>query len=411
MKNQKTAKPPVLEISDEPEVNEQPAETKKSNKKLIIICIIIAILVASGVTGLMVLLNKKSDDKKSDEPGNQTAEVQRYYSRLSGLEITDEKLNDSPIFCIQVPNGTDGARPHAGLQDAAIVYEAIAEAGITRFAAVFQNPKNTVIGPIRSLRLYYLEWDTPLGCTVVHAGGADDAIAALRSGGYNEIDEGAYNWRDGSDYIAPNNLFTDTKNLSDFAKAYGLEDSGKNAKTYPRLLPDEAVATQARNLEASKDTTDSQGNVVESTTPLVTEIAINFGNFPDFNTRYTYSPQTGSYARSYESGEEELSYRCSKENPTMSRECKAEQIAPSVVVAMEVEESLDDDNYHQVIQAIGEGTAYIFQNGEAHKGTWSKASAASQIVFKDENGNEISFTPGLLWISAIPVGVGSVDYK
>ena len=95
----------------------------------------------------------------------------------------------------------------------------------------------------------------------------------------------------------------------------------------------------------------------------------------------------------------------------MSRECKAEQIAPSVVVAMEVEESLDDDNYHQVIQAIGEGTAYIFQNGEAHKGTWSKASAASQIVFKDENGNEISFTPGLLWISAIPVGVGSVEYK
>lgn len=417
MKNEKTVhKAPVLEISDEPEdINNKPKnnkskEAKKSHKKFIVICIIIAILVAGGVTGLMIFLNRKPSDKPT-EVKNQVAEAPKYYSRLSGLEIPDEKLNDSPIFCIQVPNGTDGARPHVGLQEASIVYEAIAEAGITRFAAVFQNPKNTVIGPIRSLRLYYLEWDTPLGCTVVHAGGADDAIAALRSGGYNEIDEGAYNWRDGYDYIAPNNLFTDAKNLSDFAKEYGLEDSGKNAKAYPRLLPAEAKEIQAKNLENSKDATDSEGKVVKSTSPLVSEIAINFGNFPDFNTRYTYDSTTGTYARSYESGEKELSYSCIKENPIISRDCKSEQISPSAVVAMEVEESLDDDNYHQVIQAIGEGTAYIFQNGEAIKGTWSKASAASQIVFKDENGKEVSFTPGMLWISAIPRSIGSVEYK
>ncbi|MBR3365608.1 DUF3048 domain-containing protein [Candidatus Saccharibacteria bacterium] len=420
MKNEKTAKnSKTIEISDnpkpaekKPEKSKKPQKPNKSNKKLIIICIFIAIFVAGGVTGLMILLNKKSGSgPTSTNSGSQTPEIQRYYSNLSGLEIPDEKLNDSPIFCIQVPNGTDGARPHVGLQEASIVYEAIAEAGITRFAAVFQNPKNTVIGPIRSLRLYYLEWDTPLGCTVVHAGGADDAIAALRSGGYNEIDEGAYNWRDGYDYIAPNNLFTDAKNLSDFAKEYGLEDSGKNAKAYPRLLPTEAIEIQAKNIEAAKDTTDTEGKVVKSTTPLVSEISINFGNFPDFNTHYSYNPQSGSYARSYESGEKEISYVCSKENPIISRDCREEQIAPSAVVAMEVEESLADDNYHQVIQAIGEGIAYIFQNGEAHKGTWSKASAASQIIFKDENGKEVSFTPGMLWISAIPRGIGSVEYK
>ena len=411
MKNQKnTENPSVIEISDEVETDAQPEEPKKSHKKLIIICILVAILVAGGVAGLLILLNQKPPEEKSEDTGSQTVETPKYYSHLSGLEIANDDLNNSPIFCIQVPNGTDGARPHAGLQEASIVYEAIAEAGITRFAAVFQNTKNTVIGPIRSLRLYYLEWDTPLGCTVVHAGGAYNAIAALRAGGYNEIDEGAYNWRDHSDYIAPNNLFTDTKNLSDFAKTNSLESSGKNAKTYPRLLPDEAKEVQAKNLEASKDTTDSEGNVVKSTTPIISDISINFGNFPDFNTHYTYDTGTGTYTRSYASGEKELSYKCSKENPVMSRECELEQITPSAVVAMEVAESLDDDNYHQVIQAIGSGTAYIFQNGEAHKGTWSKASAASQIVFKDEKGEEISFTPGMLWISAIPVGLGSVEY-
>lgn len=381
----------------------------KSPKKLLICCLIVAILAAAGVTTAMILLNRKNDETGSTDNAP-TPEAPKYYSRLTGLEIANDSLNDSPIFCIQVPNGTDGARPHAGLEEAAIVYEAIAEAGITRFAAVFQNPENTAIGPIRSLRMYYLEWDTPLGCTIVHAGGADDAIAALRSGGYNDIDEGAYNWRDASDYIAPNNLFTDAQNLNAFAKEYNLAGTGKNAKVYPRYTPDEAKKLREDNLAASKDQTDAEGNVVKSTTPLVSEIDINFGNFPDFNTHYTYDPETGLYARSYASGEKELSYNCAKEDPVMSRDCEAKQIAPSAVVAMEVEESLADDNYHQVIEAIGSGTAYVFQNGEAKKGTWTKSSAASQIVFKDEAGTEITFAPGQLWISAIPRGLGSVDY-
>lgn len=383
--------------------------TKKSKKKLVALCIVLAIAVAGSVTATMLLLNRKTEPEAGSTDSAAPA-APKYYSRLTGLEIANSNLNNSPIFCIQVPNGTDGARPHAGLEEAAIVYEAIAEAGITRFAAVFQNPENTAIGPIRSLRLYYLQWDTPLGCTVVHAGGADDAIAALRSGGYNEIDEGAFNWRDGSDYIAPNNLFTDAANLNSFAKQYGLEGTGDNAKVYPRLLPEEAAKIQAENQKAAEDTTDAEGNVVKSTTPLVTEININFGNFPDFNTHYSYNPATGLYARSYATGEQELSYDCTKENPVMSRECSLVQIAPSAVVAMEINEWLDDDNYHQVIEALGSGTAYIFQNGSAIKGTWSKSSATSQIVFQDENGAEVSFTPGQLWISAIPRGTGSVDY-
>lgn len=383
-------------------------ENQTSKKKFIIICAILFVAVAGVVIAAMAFISRKPANSSNDE--NNTTEEQKYYSRLSGLEIDNAKLNDSPIFCIQVPNGTDGARPHAGLSEAAIVYEAIAEAGITRFAAVFQNPVGTAIGPIRSLRLYYLEWDTPLGCTIVHAGGADDAIAALRSGGYNEIDEGTYNWRDGADYIAPNNLFTDYKNLKFFAEQNGLEKSGSKAKVYPRLLPTEAEEIRKENQAAAADKTDENGNVVKSTTPLVTDIAINFGNFPDFNTRYTYNKETGLYARSYENGEEELSYNCTKEIPVMSRDCEQSQVTPSAVVAMEVEEWLDDDNYHQVIQAIGEGTAYIFQNGTATKGTWSKASRASQIVFKDEKGDEISFAPGMLWISAIPRGTGSVEY-
>ncbi len=100
---------------------------------------------------------------------------EKTYSDLTGEPLADTTLRTAPAYCIQTPNGTDGARPQAGLNEAGVIFEAIAESGITRFAAIYQNPSAAVIGPIRSLRIYYLEWDTPFDCTIVHAGGSGDA--------------------------------------------------------------------------------------------------------------------------------------------------------------------------------------------------------------------------------------------
>ena len=77
---------------------------------------------------------------------------------------------------------------------------------------------------------------------------------------------------------------------------------------------------------------------------------------------------------------------------------------------MKVDEYLDVDNYHHVIQTIGTGNAYIFQNGTVIRGTWRKNSKSAQIEFRDENDNTVFFTPGQLWIAAVPNSGGSVKY-
>ncbi|MBP5675378.1 DUF3048 domain-containing protein, partial [Candidatus Saccharibacteria bacterium] len=101
------------------------------------------------------------------------------------------------------------------LSEAKIVYEAIAEGGITRFAAIYRDAKSDVIGPVRSLRTYYLEWDTPYDCTIVHAGGEKNALSRVQS--YDHLSESAtYMWRDYSAYYAQNNLFTSAKLLESF---------------------------------------------------------------------------------------------------------------------------------------------------------------------------------------------------
>ena len=129
-----------------------------------IVCLILGIFGGGKVDG----------ELKFPQIGNEEKD-NAVYSDLTGEPLADVSLKTAPAYCIQTPNGTDGARPQAGLTQAGVIFEAIAEAGITRFAAIYQNPTSAVIGPIRSLRMYYLEWDTPFDCTIVHAGGAHDA--------------------------------------------------------------------------------------------------------------------------------------------------------------------------------------------------------------------------------------------
>ena len=389
-------------------------EKSPSDKKMLIFLIIGIFGLVAGITMIIVALllpRAKEDALQFPSLPSKTTEAIAY-SPLTGEPLTDANLATAPTFCIQTPNGTDGARPQSGLNEAGVVFEAIAEAGITRFAAIYQNPSAAVIGPIRSLRMYYLEWDTPFDCTIVHAGGADDAIAALRSGGYKELDE-SYSYMYRGTYGARrwNNLFT----TSSYLKKYN-SDKGWNAsdvKGFARMTPKESEESRALALAGKKldITAPAEGNTSNTTVP-VPEVTMRFGGIPTYNSHYTYDAETNTYLRSYENGASHDVYRCSAEdlgerNP--EDVCELGQLAPSVVVAIKVAERKASDNYHESIDAIGSGEAYIFQNGTAIKGTWRKDSRQDQIKFADEEGNEVKLAPGQTFVSAVP-NYGSVEY-
>ena len=78
-------------------------------------------------------------------------------SLLTGLELASAELANRPVTGVMIENSPD-ARPQSGLTDAGIVYEAIAEGGVTRFLAIYQESQPQYIGPIRSARPYYLDF-------------------------------------------------------------------------------------------------------------------------------------------------------------------------------------------------------------------------------------------------------------
>ncbi len=333
------------------------------------------------------------------------------YSDLTGLEIAADKKT-APAYCVQTPNGLDGGRPQAGLDQAGVVFEAIAEAGITRFAAIYQDPTSAVIGPIRSLRLYYLQWDTPFDCTIVHAGGADDAIAAVRNGGYKDLTENyTYMYRGTAGNRLWNNLFTTAALLARMNSDRGY--GGSEIQGFTRMNPEEARRDLVDALAVEKlEITKPSDNDTDVMTPKVSGMAIRFGGIASFNVSYSYNAATNSYLRSYENGVAHDVYVCPESdlgtvNPEGS--CTLQQLSPAVVVAMVVSEKKAWDNYHEDITTLGSGVAYVFQNGYAIKGRWEKNTVADQIRFYDESGTEIALIPGQTFVEAVP-DYGSVDY-
>ena len=385
----------------------------KLDKKHLFFLIIGIIGIVGGMTCLLVGIfgvQKKTSELVFAEVDDSKEEV--VYSNLTGEPLADASLLTAPAYCIQTPNGTDGARPQAGLNEAGVVFEAIAEAGITRFAAIYQNPSSAVIGPIRSLRIYYLEWDTPFDCTIVHAGGAADALAAVAAGGYKDLSENySYMYRGTYGSRLWNNLFTTSAYLKQFSADRGYNTSDING--FARMTPEESEIDRIDTLvEEEFDILTATDRDTSGITAEVSSINLNFGGWANFNVHYDYNAETNTYNRSYESGVAHEVYTCAAEdlgekNP--EDVCSLTQLSPSVVVAMVVQEHKASDNYHEDITTIGTGKAYIFQNGTVIEGSWSKSSREDQIKFYDEEGEEVALAPGQTFISAVP-NYGSVEY-
>ena len=296
----------------------------------------------------------------------------KYYSPLTGSLVDSEAATTQPVTGIMIENSPD-ARPQSGLKNSGVVFEAIAEGGITRFLVLYQAEKPQLIGPVRSLRLYDIDWLAAFNTSIGHVGGSAAALAEIRNGTYRDIDQffnSGYYWRS-DDRYAPHNVYTSFEKLDALNAAKGYTTSTFTGFTRVDGKP--------------------------STTPTATNIDITISS-DLYNSSYIYDVTTNTYARSQAGA------------PHLDRE--SSQITPSVVIAMRVDETtVLEDGYRESISTIGSGKATIFQNGIAIDATWQKTSKLSQITFTDIAGKDIPLVRGQTWIAAVPNDGGDVTWK
>ena len=294
-----------------------------------------------------------------------------YYSPLTGVQVADDAATKQAVTGIMIENSPD-ARPQSGLKDAGIVYEAVAEGGITRFLAVYQEAKPQLLGPVRSLRMYYIDWAAPYQASIAHFGGSAASLKEVSSGNYRNLDlmVGGYAWR-AKDRYAPHNVYTSFANLDKYNAA-----KGNTTSSFVGFARQDGKA---------------------STTPNATSIDLTISSAL-YSPHYDFDAATNSYFRSINGG------------PSNDRE--GGQLSPQVVVAMKVDMvNVMEDGWRESITTSGSGTAYIFQNGIATEATWHKASRMDPLELLDANGKSIPLNRGQTWISAIPNSGGVVSWK
>ena len=341
---------------------------RRRNK--IIVAAAAVILIAGISTGLVLALHKSPAVIPSPATIKKTAKSTTAASPLTGLQVPIP-LTTRPVTAIMIEN-SDAARPQSGLQDAGVVFEAMAEGGVTRFMALFQDTSPQYIGPVRSLRPYYIDYAAPFQASIVHVGGSPDALSEVTNGSSRNLDQfynGSYFTRITS-RDAPHNVYTSFAELDQLNQSKGYTSS--KFTSWARKADKPLAVPTAKTIDLSV-------------------------SGPDYYSHYDYDSTTNSYARN-EGGAPHLDY-------VSATDTSGVLLKPKVVIAIVVPETqgaLDASGaYYSNYATSGSGVAYVFQDGGVTQGTWTKAGTTDQLLFTDANGHALKLNAGQTWVTLV----------
>ncbi len=313
-------------------------------------------------------------------------------------------------LAVMVENSTD-ARPQSGLSSADVIYEAVAEGGITRFMAVFYCQGSEIVGPVRSARTYYLDWiseyaDFPL---YAHVGGANTPGPADALGQIDQYGWGAYNdlnqfsigfptfWRDyerlGANTATEHTMYTSTTKLWNYA---ATTRKLTNVSTDDQTGKQVAWNVDFTPWKFKDDAAVADRPAAFSATFGLSNIQASYAN--DYTVRWQYDHDSNSYLR------------FNGDKPHMDMDINQQLVAKDVIL-MFTTMTIADDGYneeghglHTLYGTKGSGQAKFLMDGKVINGTWSKPTRTSRTVFKDANGKELQFNRGQIWVEVLPIG-------
>ncbi|OGH21607.1 MAG: hypothetical protein A2629_01745 [Candidatus Levybacteria bacterium RIFCSPHIGHO2_01_FULL_41_15] len=292
------------------------------------------------------------------------------------------------------------ARPQSGLSFADVIYEAVAEGGITRFLAVYYCQDAGVIGPVRSARTYFIDFlseygDYPL---YAHVGGANqpgpaDALSQLADyewTGYNDLNQFSIGfpvfWRDydrlGHSVATEHTMYSTTEKLWEYAsEEIKLGSKDKEGDAWGKRFVKYSFKEDASVSDRGK----SQSVHLEF-----------WESMPEYFADWLYDPKTNLYKRN--NGNNGGSQQLDKNN---NNQLTSKNI---VVLFMQESNAFDgyENNIHLLYRTKGTGRARIFMDGKDIKGTWRKDSRTSRIKLFDETGASVQLNKGNIWFEILP---------
>ena len=289
-----------------------------------------------------------------------------------------------PVMVVKIENSTP-ARPQTGLEAADTVFEEVVEAGITRFAAVYQSQMPEDIGPVRSIRHVDAAIASPIADIFVFSGGAGKTMNFVEEklpSNISVITEGGVGMRRITQRPAPHNVYFKPADV-----LAGLAQT--NTPTTGFFVRPSTLGT---SVVASADpSASSSASSSAMALRKASVIDVHFSNIE--NPSWKYDATKNTYAR------------FEKSTPFVNPE--KEQLSVDYLVAIfceTMDAGYKDPGGNPVPRSVitGEGTGYVFANGTMQHITWTKEHVRDQMALFDDAGNPYELPTGRSWVSVLP---------
>ncbi|WP_258171105.1 DUF3048 domain-containing protein [Paenibacillus sp. R14(2021)] len=304
----------------------------------------------------------ETDTSAAEEPP--VVDPPQYIAPLTGLPL-EKEVTLRPMAVMV--NNFASARPQSGLPNADVVWEVLAEGGITRLVAVFQSTTSTdPIGPIRSNRPYLIRIGEAYHAVLAHSGASTDGYDLLQHHHKDYLDEisnaGAYFYRE-SFRKPPHNLYSNLEKLR----------AGAAKKKYAQTV--DLPAFPWSETGATSGGTDAA------------KVEIHF-LLKDYKVSYAYNAATKLYDRFV------------NDKPHTDLTTKAQLTASNLVVLGAKHKTYDDYGRLEIDLESG-GPAMLIQLGKSVACEWVRSGDGLIRLMKD--GQELPFVPGHTFYHIVPM--------
>ncbi|HBY98025.1 MAG TPA: hypothetical protein DEP84_29460 [Chloroflexi bacterium] len=276
---------------------------------------------------------------------------------------------------IRVDNSAQ-SRPQLGLGRADVVWETLAEGGITRFTATYQCRQPETVGPVRSARLIDLQLTPMLDALLVHVGAAQQVTDMIWASPFapHDIDE----W--GGDAA--------------FYRVAQAPVSWLRTYTTGQLIAKVAEAHGVRQAEHSVRGWRFSAAVPPNATGAATKLTIPYTPGTSSVVSYIYAAAGGRYLR------------FQGNVPHLDRATGRQLAADNVLVLFAretvtpiVEDKLGNRSLHYDLG--GEGRGLLFRDGQFWEAPWRREGENVLVRIVGTNGEPIPLKPGQSWVQIV----------
>lgn len=293
-----------------------------------------------------------------------------FVNPLTGLPISEELSKQRPVSIMI--NNIKQALPQESVSKADVLYECLAEGGITRLLMLVQDYASLgQVGSVRSTRDYYLDFAQNHDALFFHAGGSEKA--------YSEIASRSIDNFDGVRMNIPNSFFRDPWRLNNMQYEHTLVITGEGIVNAIKYRNKRTALTNAFDnpLDFSLNEYAPAGN----------EAKCVYLPFSNYQTPYMkYNAATGTYQR--------WQYDIPHTDKT------GEQLEFKNVIVLFCHHTGPLDTAGRIeVTTTGNGDGYYITNGKYVPIKYTKATEDSQIKLYNADSTPLLINKGKTYIA------------